>query len=70
MAFALGWLGYSLLVFRRDRRLLAASIVGLGVAALGARMVLPDAFYSSLLRFSAGRTTSRWCRRRTSCSIC
>ena len=54
VAFTLGWLAYSLLELRRDGRLLVTSIVALGVAVLGARLVLPEAYYDSLLRFGAG----------------
>lgn len=54
VAFALGWLGYAVLAARRDPGLLAASLGGLAVAALGARLTLPEAYSGSLLRFSAG----------------
>lgn len=54
VAFTLGWLFYALLTLRRDPGLLPASLVGLGVAALGARLLLPAEYYGSLLRFGAG----------------
>lgn len=54
VAFALGWLGYSLLRVATEWRLLAVSVVGLAATALGGHILLPAQYSVSLLRFSQG----------------
>ena len=54
VAFALAWLGYSVLTFRRDGRVLAVSLIAFIAAGLLCWLLLPAAYYGSLLRFSQG----------------
>jgi hypothetical protein len=54
VAFALAWLGYSVLTFRRDGRVLAVSLIAFIAAGLLCWVLLPVAYYGSLLRFSEG----------------
>ncbi len=54
LAFALAWLGYGVLIFRRDRRILPVSLIALMITALLCWMLLPSAYYGSLLSFSVG----------------
>jgi hypothetical protein len=54
VAFALAWLGYSVLMVRRDGRVLAVSLIAFIVAGLLCWLLLPAAYYVSLLRFSEG----------------
>jgi hypothetical protein len=53
-AFAIAWLGYGVLLIRREIRVLGASIVALFIAALLCWVFLPAAYYETLLRFSEG----------------
>jgi hypothetical protein len=54
VAFALAWLGYSVLMVRRDARVLAVSLIAFIAAGLLCWLLLPAAYYGSLLRFSEG----------------
>jgi hypothetical protein len=54
VAFALAWLGYGMLKIRREARILFASLVAFGVVGLICWLVLPAAYYGSLLHFSEG----------------
>ena len=54
VAFALAWLGYSVLMVRRDGRVLAVSLIAFIAAGLLCWLLLPAAYYGSLLRFSEG----------------
>ena len=54
VAFALAWLGYSVLTLRRDARVLAVSFIAFIAAALLCWLLVPVAYYGSLLRFSEG----------------
>jgi hypothetical protein len=54
LAFALAWLGYGVLTIRRDARILWASVVAFGVAGFFCWLLLPAAYYGSVLRFSEG----------------
>ena len=54
MAFGLAWLGYSVLIFRRDGRVVAVSLIAFIAAGLLCWLLLPAAYYGSLLRFSEG----------------
>lgn len=54
VAFAVAWLGYGLLMFRREPRILVVSSVAFTVAGLLCWLLLPPAYYGSLLRFSEG----------------
>jgi hypothetical protein len=54
VAFALAWLGYALLMVRYDIRVLAVSLVALGTTVLFCWLLLPAAYYETLLRFSEG----------------
>jgi hypothetical protein len=53
-AFALAWLGYGMLMVRGDARVLAVSLAAFVAAGLLCWMLLPAAYYGSLLRFSEG----------------
>jgi hypothetical protein len=54
VAFALAWMGYSVLMVRRDGRVLAVSLIAFIAAGLLCWLLLPAAYYGSLLRFSEG----------------
>ena len=54
VAFALAWLGYSLLMVRRDSWVLGVSLIAFIAAGLLCWLLLPPAYYGSLLRFSEG----------------
>ena len=54
VAFALAWLGYSLLMVRRDGWVLGVSLIAFIAAGLLCWLLLPPAYYGSLLRFSEG----------------
>jgi hypothetical protein len=57
VAFVLGWIGYSTLVVIADRsrwRLIPASVAALAIVAVAAHLLLPEAYYGSLLSFSQG----------------
>jgi hypothetical protein len=54
VAFALAWLVYSVLKVRRHGRLLAVSLLAFIAAGLLCWLLLPAAYYGSLLRFSEG----------------
>jgi hypothetical protein len=54
MAFVLAWLGYGVLTVRYDVRILAVSLISSTAAALLCWLLLPTAYYESLLRFSEG----------------
>ncbi len=54
VAFALAWLGYALLMVRREVRVLVVSLIALITAALLSWIFLPIAYYGTLLRFSEG----------------
>ena len=53
-AFAIAWLGYAVLMIRRDTRVMVAALVALICAASLCWLVLPPAYYDTLLRFSQG----------------
>ena len=54
VAFMLGWLSYAIFWARTDWRLLTVSIPALAGTAIGCRVLLPSAYYESVLRFSEG----------------
>jgi hypothetical protein len=54
VAFALAWLVYSVLMVRRHGRPLAVSLLAFIAAGLLCWLLLPAAYYGSLLRFSEG----------------
>jgi hypothetical protein len=54
VAFGLAWLGYALLMLRREVRVLAVSLITLITAVLLCWLFLPAAYYETLLRFSEG----------------
>ena len=54
VAFAMAWLGYGVLMARREVRILAVSLIALIIAALLCWLFLPAAYYETLLRFSEG----------------
>ncbi|MCB1120649.1 MAG: hypothetical protein KJT03_03805 [Verrucomicrobiae bacterium] len=54
LAFCLSWLVYAGIAALGNHRVLTISIIGLGLAATGGRLFLPEAYYESLLRFSEG----------------
>lgn len=54
LTFALAWLGYGVVMLRRDTRILSVSLVAFVVAGLLCWLLLPAAYYGSLLRFSEG----------------
>jgi hypothetical protein len=54
VAFAIAWLGYGVLMIRRERRVLIVSLIALIIAALLCWIFLPVAYYGTLLRFSEG----------------
>ena len=54
VAFALAWLAYSVIMIRRDGRVLAVSLIAFVAAGLLCWLLLPAASYGSLLRFSEG----------------
>jgi hypothetical protein len=54
VAFALAWVGYGVLMFRRDFRILAVSLIAFIAAGLLCWLLLPAGYYGSLLRFSQG----------------
>ena len=53
-AFGMAWLSYALLMARRNRRILIVSIVGFVAAGLLCWLLLPAAYYHSLIQFSEG----------------
>jgi len=54
VVFALAWLGYGVLMIRRDARILTASVVAFIITGLLCWLLLPAPYYGSLLRFSEG----------------
>lgn len=54
VAFALAWFGYTVLMLRSDKRVFALSLFGFAGAALLCWLLLPAAYYGTLLRFSEG----------------
>jgi hypothetical protein len=54
LAFGVAWLGYSVLMLRRDIRVLTLALIALVIAVLLCWLVLPAAYYETLLRFSKG----------------
>jgi hypothetical protein len=54
VAFALAWFGYSILMARRAGRVLAVSLIAFIAAGLLCWLLLPAAYYGSLLQFSQG----------------
>jgi hypothetical protein len=54
VAFAIAWLGYGVLLVRREVRVLAVSLVALIITALLCWLFLPAAYYGTLLSFSQG----------------
>ena len=54
IAFILAWLCYATLMVRRDYRVLGTSLIAYLVTALLGRRLLPDSYYSSVIRFSQG----------------
>ena len=54
VAFAIAWLGYGVLMVRREVRVLVVSLIALIIAALLCWIFLPVAYYGTLLRFSEG----------------
>jgi hypothetical protein len=54
VAFAIAWLGYGVLIIRRERRVLMVSLIAFIIAALLCWIFLPVAYYGTLLRFSEG----------------
>jgi hypothetical protein len=54
LAFAIAWLGYAVLMIRWDIRVLMLSLIALITAVLLCWLVLPAAYYETLLRFSQG----------------
>ena len=54
VAFVLAWLGYSVLMVRRDGRVLAVSLAVFIAAGLLCWLLLPAGYYGTLLRFSEG----------------
>jgi hypothetical protein len=54
VAFALAWLGYSLLLLRYDVRVLTISLIALIITALLCWLFLSAPYYETLLRFSEG----------------
>ena len=54
VAFALAWSAYSILMFRRDGRVLLVSLTAFIAGGVLCWLLLPAAYYGSLLRFSEG----------------
>jgi hypothetical protein len=54
LAFVLAWLGYAVLSFRAEGRILAVSLIALVAAALLCWAFLPPEYYGTLLLFSEG----------------
>jgi hypothetical protein len=54
VAFALAWLAYSILMVRRDGRVLLVSLTAFIAGGVLCWLLLPAAYYGSLLRFSEG----------------
>jgi hypothetical protein len=54
IGFILAWLCYATLMMRRDYRVLGTSLIACLVTALLGWALLPDSYYSSVIRFSQG----------------
>ena len=54
VAFALAWFGYTVLMLRSDKRVFAVSLIGFAATILLCWLLLPAAYYGTLLRFSEG----------------
>ena len=54
IAFILAWLCYAILMMRRDYRVLGTSLIAYFMTALLGWALLPNSYYSSVIRFSQG----------------